>query len=103
MLNRVNRLNRLNKLNRLNTLIHNKYYCNTAIIYNEHNDDNVKFTISVKTSSICKKCKGSGWIINNNINTNSNTNNKDKSKFINLAINNIDFILCTNCNGTGVG
>tara|TARA_Y100000389_G_scaffold197561_1_gene232381 strand:+ start:938 stop:1240 length:303 start_codon:yes stop_codon:yes gene_type:complete len=99
MLNRVNRLNKLNKLNilnRLNTSRYNKYYNNTAIIYSEHVDDNVKFTISVKTSSICKKCKGSGWIINNN------TNNKDKSKLINLAINNIDFILCTNCNGTGI-
>lgn len=83
----------LNRVNILNTSRYNKYYCNTAIIYNEHVNYNVKFTISIKTSSICKKCKGSGWIINNN---------KDKSKFINLAINNIDFILCTNCNGTGI-
>lgn len=101
MLNRVNRLNRVNKLN---TSTRNKYYCNTAIIYNEYIDHDIKFTISVKTSSICKKCKGSGWILNNSntIINNSNFNNKDKSKFINLAINNIDFILCTNCNGTGI-
>lgn len=98
----LNRVNKLNILNRLNTSIYNKYYNNTAIIYTEHVDDNVKFTISVKTSSICKKCKGSGWIINNNTNNSNNSNNKDKSKFINLAINNIDFILCTNCNGTGI-
>lgn len=98
----LNRVNILNILNRLNTLIHNKYYCNNAIIYNEDIHDDVKFTISVKTSSICKKCKGSGWIINNNTNNSNNSNNKDKSKFINLAINNIDFKLCTNCNGTGI-
>ena len=71
-----------------NNNINNFYY------YDKHlnNNKNINNNNCKKLTTFCKICKGSGWL------------NDKSSNYLFNSYNNINFnyILCNNCNGTGI-